>query len=56
MTNLVPSHKIELVSSYKYLGNEIKIGRDNQTYDLLRRMSLGSIWKIETHFYIKYPG
>lgn len=48
MTNLVPSENItigsksiEQATAYKYLGHEIRIGRDNQTCELLRRVGLG---------------
>lgn len=47
MTNLVPSSNllvegkdIQQVTSYKYLGHEIKIGRDNQTCEMERRVGL----------------
>lgn len=47
MTNLVLSDnvsvggtKIEQVMSYKYLGHEIRIGRDNQTCETYRRIGL----------------
>lgn len=47
MTNLVPSEHlfidgkhIEQVNSYKYLGHEIRIGRDNQTCEINRRIGL----------------
>ncbi|CAG9828634.1 unnamed protein product, partial [Diabrotica balteata] len=47
MTNLVLSEKIsvsgmhiEETTSYKYLGHEIRIGRDNQTRELSRRIGL----------------
>ncbi|XP_072388223.1 uncharacterized protein [Diabrotica undecimpunctata] len=47
MTNLVPSHplrvedvEIEIVDSYIYLGHTVKISRDNQTAELLRRITL----------------
>lgn len=47
MTNLVPScnlmlegKEIQYVISYKYLGHEIRIGRDNQTCELNRRIGL----------------
>lgn len=48
MTNLVPNkllsvdnNQIEMVHSYIYLGHEVRIGRDNQTAELLRRTTLG---------------
>ncbi|CAG9839982.1 unnamed protein product [Diabrotica balteata] len=48
MTNLVPNElieieksPIELVEKYVYLGHEIRLTRDNQTCELLRRISLG---------------
>lgn len=48
MTNLVPSKNIEIngtnietAEKYVYLGHEISIGRDNQTNELQRRISLG---------------
>ena len=47
MTNLVVSEglnlngsNLELVSSYKYLGHELRIGRDNQTCEINRRIGL----------------
>ena len=47
MTNLVMSGNISLsgnevqqVSSYKYLGHEIRVGRDNQTVEFQRRIGL----------------
>ncbi|XP_029658895.1 uncharacterized protein LOC115232884 [Formica exsecta] len=47
MTNLVPSRNILLegkeilqVTSYKYLGYEIRVGRDNQTCEIERRIRL----------------
>lgn len=47
MTNLVMSNcmmlndtPIEQVSSYQYLGHEIKVNRDNQTHELSRRSGL----------------
>ena len=47
MTNLVPSQNLLLqgkevfqVTSYKYLGHEIRIGRDNQTCEIERRIGL----------------
>ena len=47
MTNLVPSENISIAgeainqtNSYKYLGHEICIGRDNQTIELDRRLRL----------------
>lgn len=47
MTNLVVSdnfhvgvHNIEQVTKYKYLGHEIRLGRDNQTAEICRRVSL----------------
>lgn len=43
MTNPVPNNnlfvngeKVELITSYKYFGHEIRIGRDNQTLKLTR--------------------
>lgn len=48
MTNLVPNNtmesngnKVEQVHKYKYLGHEIRIGKDNQTCEIRRRISLG---------------
>jgi len=47
MTNLVHAKNIsvdgkdiEPVTSYKHLGHEMKIARDNQTCELVRRISL----------------
>lgn len=47
MTNLVPScnlilegKEIQYVTSYKYLGHEIRLTRDNQTCELNRRIGL----------------
>ena len=47
MTNLVPSHNFLVrgkensqVTSYKYLGHKIRIGRDNQTCEIKRRTGL----------------
>lgn len=47
MTNLVMSENIKLegynieqVTSYKYLGHELRIGRDNQTCEISRRIGL----------------
>lgn len=47
MTNLVPNSNlliegkdIQQVTSYKYLGHEIRIGRDNQTCELERQIGL----------------
>lgn len=47
MTNLVPNQNLQLegkhilqVTSYKYLGHEIRIGRDNQTREIERRVGL----------------
>lgn len=47
MTNLVPSsnisindEEIEYVTCYKYLGHELRIGRDNQTCEISRRIKL----------------
>jgi len=61
MTNLVHAKNIsvdgkdiEPVTSYKYLDHEIKIGRDNQICELVRRISLSCIWKAEGPFKIKY--
>lgn len=52
MTNLVASSNMEIernevkqVYEYKYLGHEIRVGKDNQTYEVHRRISLGSVWK-----------
>lgn len=48
MTNLVASENfiidnnlVDQVHSYKYLGHEITIGRDNQTQEITKRISLG---------------
>jgi len=48
MTNLVPSEQIEmdrstieLVEKYIYLGQEVRISRDNQTCELSRRVTMG---------------
>lgn len=48
MTNLVPAGKISIsgqtitqVYDYKYLGHEIRLGRDNQTCEIQRRIGLG---------------
>ena len=47
MTNLVVSDKIQIegynidqVTTYKYLGHEIRLGRDNQTCEIYRRIGL----------------
>lgn len=47
MTNLVMSDNINIdnniiqqVHTYKYLGHEIKIGKDNQTHEISRRIGL----------------
>lgn len=47
MTNLVLSEgvyidgiQVEETTSYKYLGHEIRINRDNQTHELMRRIGL----------------
>lgn len=47
MTNLVPSRNLLVqgkeilqVTSYKYLGHELRIGRDNQTCEIERRIGL----------------
>ena len=48
MTNLVPSRNLQMennevlqVTSFNYLGHEIRIGRDNQTCEMGRRIELG---------------
>lgn len=48
MTNLAPgkllsvdNNQIQMVYSYIYLGHEVRIDKDNQTADLLRRITLG---------------
>lgn len=47
MTNLVireginlNGSKVELVNSYKFLGHGLRIGRDNQTCEITRRIEL----------------
>jgi len=50
ITNLVVSdnihvgvHNIEQVTKYKYLGHEVRSGRDNQTAEICRRVSLPTL-------------
>ncbi|CAG9834550.1 unnamed protein product [Diabrotica balteata] len=37
---LIESHSIDQVIAYKYLGHEIRLGRDNQTIEIQRRIGL----------------
>lgn len=64
MTNLVLSEGIPMnggflrqASSYKYLGHEIRIGRDNQTCELKRRIGLtwGAFGKLKHIFKSNIP-
>ena len=62
MTNLVPSQnflvrgkEISQVTSYKYLGHEIRIGRDNQTCEIKRRIGLTWAAKLKHIFKSDIP-